>query len=156
MCHYGFLGCSQMLHHSHLPSSANNNNNIYLVWPQLGTRLHRTTARRAGCGVIHVKYPFLEDGCLAVPLNAAELPGGENLRGGKRLRLRFWKGGISPHAYPLTPSRPPDRKLPALLVRFRVSIGCEAFASGLSCPFLGGGAFTPLPSSAHVECHSFR
>jgi hypothetical protein len=34
----------------------NNNNNIYLVWPQRGTWLHRTTARRAGCVGVHVKY----------------------------------------------------------------------------------------------------
>jgi hypothetical protein len=27
---------------------------IYLVWPQRGTRLHRTTARSAGCGVVQV------------------------------------------------------------------------------------------------------
>jgi hypothetical protein len=69
----------------------NNNNNIYLVWPQRGTWLHRRTARRAGGGVVHAKVPIQSDGCHAVPLNAAELSGGENLRGGKRLRLRFWK-----------------------------------------------------------------
>jgi hypothetical protein len=31
---------------------------IYLVWPQRGTWLHRTTARRAGCAVVHAKYPL--------------------------------------------------------------------------------------------------
>jgi hypothetical protein len=36
-----------------------------------------------------IRVPKTGDGCLAVPLNAAESPGGENLRGGKRLRLRF-------------------------------------------------------------------
>jgi hypothetical protein len=41
-----------------------------------------------------------------VPLNAAELPWGENLRGGKRLRLRFWKGCHLQHTYPLALSRP--------------------------------------------------
>jgi hypothetical protein len=46
------------------------------------------------------------DGCHAVPLNAAESPGGENLRGGKRLRLRFWKGFVEEHAYPFALSRP--------------------------------------------------
>jgi hypothetical protein len=45
------------------------------------------------------------DGCHAVPLNAAELPGGENLRGGKRLRLRFWKGCDLQHTYPFALNR---------------------------------------------------
>jgi hypothetical protein len=36
-------------------------NNIYLVWPQRDTWLHRTTARRAACGVVHAKYPFSGD-----------------------------------------------------------------------------------------------
>jgi hypothetical protein len=43
-----------------------NNNNIYLVWPQRGTWLHLTTALSAGCGVVHAKYPLSGDGCLAV------------------------------------------------------------------------------------------
>jgi hypothetical protein len=40
------------------PDDNNNNNNIYLVWPQRGTWLHRTTARRAGGGLLHAKYPI--------------------------------------------------------------------------------------------------
>jgi hypothetical protein len=46
------------------------------------------------------------DGCRSVPLNAAESPGGENLRGGKRLRLRFWKSALETHTYPLALNRP--------------------------------------------------
>jgi hypothetical protein len=41
-----------------------------------------------------------------VPLNAAESPGGGNLRGGKRLRLRFWKGCRLQHTYPFALNRP--------------------------------------------------
>jgi hypothetical protein len=37
------------------------------------------------------RVPKAGDDCLAVRLNAAESPVGENLRGGKRLRLRFWE-----------------------------------------------------------------
>jgi hypothetical protein len=36
----------------------NNNNDIYLVWPQRGTWLHRTSGWRAACGVAHAKYSF--------------------------------------------------------------------------------------------------
>jgi hypothetical protein len=39
-------------------------------------------------------------------IEPAELPGGENLRGGKRLRLRFWKGCLLQHAYPFALNRP--------------------------------------------------
>jgi hypothetical protein len=56
--------------------------------------------------VVQAKYPFSGDGCLAVPLNAAESPGGENLRGGKRLRLRFGKGCHLQHTYPFALNRP--------------------------------------------------
>jgi hypothetical protein len=46
------------------------------------------------------------DGCHAVPLDAAESPGGEKVRGGKRLRLRFWKGCHLQHTYPFALNRP--------------------------------------------------
>jgi hypothetical protein len=39
-------------------------------------------------------------------IEPAELPGGENLRGGKRLRLRFWEGCHLQHAYPFALNRP--------------------------------------------------
>jgi hypothetical protein len=43
---------------------------IYLVWPQLGTWLHRTTARSAGSrGTAWSPSTFLSDCCHAVPLN---------------------------------------------------------------------------------------
>jgi hypothetical protein len=37
------------------------------------------------------------DGCRALPLNAAESGVTRNLRGGKRSRLRFWKGALVAH-----------------------------------------------------------
>jgi hypothetical protein len=46
------------------------------------------------------------DGCHAVPLNAADSGVVRNLRGGKRLRLRFWKGFVEKHAYPFALNRP--------------------------------------------------
>jgi hypothetical protein len=57
-------------------------------------------------GVVQTR-PITGDCCLAVPLNAAESPVGENLRGGKRLRLRFWKGWLVQHTYPFALNRPP-------------------------------------------------
>jgi hypothetical protein len=72
-----------------------------------GTWLHRTTARRAVIRGGACQVPKTGDGCLAVPLNSAELPVGENLRGGKRLRLRFWKGCLVQHTYPFALNRPP-------------------------------------------------
>jgi hypothetical protein len=50
--------------------------------------------------------PLGSEGCHAVPLNAAESPGGENLRGGKRLRLRFWKGCLLQHTYSFALNHP--------------------------------------------------
>jgi hypothetical protein len=57
------------------------------------------------------RLPRTCDGCVAVPLNAAESPVGENLRGGKRLRLRFWKDCLLQHTYPFALNRPPIASL---------------------------------------------
>jgi hypothetical protein len=58
------------------------------------------------------------------------------------------------------PEPPPDRKPPALLAScFLVIIGCGAFASGLSCPSFGFGAFAPVvgfdPAGALWEAAAF-
>jgi hypothetical protein len=46
------------------------------------------------------------------------------------------------HTYPVCPEPTTPHKPPALLaVCLRVLIGCEAFTSELSCPFVGFEAF---------------
>jgi hypothetical protein len=60
------------------------------------------------------------------------------------------------HTYPVCPEPTTPRKPPARLARLRVSIGCEAFASGLSCPFLWGGACAPFGWSAGASGEGHR
>jgi hypothetical protein len=68
----------------------------------LGCTGQRRVAPLYGGGWGCSQVPETGDGCLAVPLNAAESGVTENLRGGKRLRLRFWKGCHVQHTYPLS------------------------------------------------------
>jgi hypothetical protein len=68
------------------------NNNIYLVWPLRGSRLHRTTAHSAGCGVVQAELPITVSQMTRSAIEPAESGVVENLRGGERLRPRFGGG----------------------------------------------------------------
>jgi hypothetical protein len=84
-------------------------NNLSRVWFTKGDLRSPSGHPLAEAAISKDKWqcqiPIRCDGCHAVALNAAELPGGENLRGGKRLRLRCRKGCLVQHTYPLTLSR---------------------------------------------------
>jgi hypothetical protein len=85
--------------------SPDNNNNTFTWYGPSGV-LGCIGQRRVAPAGRECKPSTRSDGCHAVPLNAAESSGGENLRGGQRLRLRFWKGCIKQHTYPFTLNRP--------------------------------------------------
>jgi hypothetical protein len=81
--------------------------------------------------VVHVKYPFAGDGCLAVPLNAAELPGGENLRGHRGTQMQMVEKALRRDLTVQSAERDPiladdgsgRRPFMAVLLRFR----CQRF-----------------------------
>jgi hypothetical protein len=108
----------------------------YLAAPDNGAERRHT----GGCSQV----PLTGDGCLAVPLNAAESPVGRNLRGGKRSRSQFLEGSLLATHVSVCPEPPtPGRKPPALLALERVVIGLVASESaGLAAAFFPAPFFT--------------
>jgi hypothetical protein len=83
------------------------NNNKTFTWSGPSGVLGRTGQRRvapaAGWCMPSTHHGRRLSRCAIEP---AESPGEENLRGGKRLRLRFWKGCLVQHTYPFALNRP--------------------------------------------------